>query len=60
MGRNYAVCVKSDRDGKTYCYDQDRRMLVIVSEESVPLGRIPEDVLKALLDRAVFVEGKGD
>jgi len=58
MGRNYIVCVKSERDGNTYCYDAERKKWVIVSEQDVGLKQVPEDALQALIDRAVFSDGE--
>ena len=52
MGRNYVICVKSGKDGNTYCYDAERRKWVIISEEDVNVAQIPGDVLATVIEAA--------
>jgi len=45
MGRNYIVCVKSNEDGNTYCYDEERRKWIVVNESDIDVHQVPKDVL---------------
>ena len=53
MDRNYEVCLKSEKNQNTYCYDAKRGQWFEVSERTVitecavPFQQVPEDVLAA-------------
>ena len=53
MGRNYIVCVKSNEDGNTYCYDEERRKWVVVNESDIDVHQVPKDVLLIAFESAL-------